>query len=289
MQTIQAFMQIYMYELEQFLKTKQSELTTISFQSDEANTDRPLKEFLKKIIENSFSSIPITTSISSIQFEDSTSIDIQLLKTIRINRVLLKEDITEEIQTILKKSKNAIYTNPDICLEIIYNNQIYYETIELKSTKQDSIPGSSIQQIQPNEWVIFIKHSKNKSDIVTGQYIHSINEKMQFPDRSPRPQVSFKSMVNWNQKNRLLKYSSLIYKKDNMEDIKYHLISDWQNVLSERWIDILFNTTNTKNNEPWFHNNLRKFILSFLKRYETLSEEEKVAFKSKIQSLIKPE
>ncbi len=61
---------------------------------------------------------------------------------------------------------------------------------------------------------------------------------MQFPDRSPRPQVSFKEMVSWNQTNRILKYASLIYKNDAEEQIKYKLIKDWQNVLSERWMDI---------------------------------------------------
>jgi hypothetical protein len=45
MDKIQNFMQVYMYELEIFLYTKKDELKEVSFQSDEANTDRPLKEF----------------------------------------------------------------------------------------------------------------------------------------------------------------------------------------------------------------------------------------------------
>lgn len=289
MQIIQEFMQIYMYELEKYLETKKEEMKQVSFQSDEANTDRPLKEFLKRTIESSFCSIPQTTEISSVQFEGTVGTDMDTLKTIKIKKVLLPEDITDEIREIVKASKNAVYTNPDICLQIIYNSQVYYETIELKSTKQDSIPGSSIQQILPNEWVIFIKHSNNKIEIATGQYIHAINSKMQFPDRSPRPQVSFKEMVSWNQKNRILKYASLIYKNDAEEQIKYKLMEDWQNVLSERWIDMLFNTTTIKSNDPWFNNNMRKFILSFLERYESLSETEKVAFKEKIRMLIRTE
>ncbi len=289
MQIIQDFMQVYMYELEKFLELKKSEIRQVSFQSDEANTDRPLKEFLKKTIESSFSSIPNSTSIASIKFEDTVGIDVDILKEIRITQVLLPEDITDEIKEILKATKNAIYTNPDMCLKILYNNNIFYETVELKSTKQDSIPGSSIQQILPDEWVIFIKHSNNNVDITTGQYIHAINSKMQFPDRSPRPQVSFKEMTNWNQANRILSYSSLIYKKDQEEQAKYNLISDWQNVLSERWIDMLFNTTRVHNNDPWFNNNMRKFILIFLERYEALSDDEKFNFKDRIQSLTKKE
>ena len=287
MKIIQDFMQIYMYELEKFLETKKNELKMVSFQSDEANTDRPLKEFLKLLIETSFSTIPENCEITEIQFEGVNSTDITILKTLKINRVLLPEDITEEIRDLIKESKSSVYTNPDMCLEIIFDNKIYYETIELKSTKQDSIPGSSIQQILPTEWVIFIKHSNNKIEVTTGQYIHAINSKMQFPDRSPRPQVSFKEMMNWNQLNRLIQYSSLVYNKDENEQTKYELIHDWQSVLAERWIEMLFETNTVKNNEPWFNNNMRKFILDFLKRYEALSETEKIEFKDKIKSLIK--
>lgn len=221
MKIIQHFMQIYMYELEKFLETKKEEIRQVSFQSDEANTDRPLKEFLKRTIESSFSSIPPDTRIASVDFEGSVEADIDTLKTIKINSVLLPEDITDKIRQIIRASKDAVYTNPDMCLEIIYNDTFHYETIELKSTKQDSIPGSSIQQIVPDEWVIFIKHANNKIDIATGQYIHAINSKMQFPDRSPRPQVSFKELTNWNRANRILTYDSLLYQKDD-EDFTAH-------------------------------------------------------------------
>lgn len=287
MKIIQDFMQIYMYELEKFLETKKNELKMVSFQSDEANTDRPLKEFLKLLIETSFSTIPEKCEITEIQFEGVNSTDITILKTLKINRVLLPEDITEEIREMIQESKSSVYTNPDMCLEIIFDNKIYYETIELKSTKQDSIPGSSIQQILPTEWVIFIKHSNNKIEVTTGQYIHAINSKMQFPDRSPRPQVSFKEMMNWNQLNRLIQYSSLVYKKDENEQTKYELIHDWQSVLAERWIEMLFEADTVKNNEPWFNNNMRKFILDFLERYEALNETEKIEFKDKIKNLIR--
>lgn len=289
MSKIQNFMQVYMYELEKFLNTKKEELKAVTFQSDEANTDRPLKEFLKNLIEREFVEIPKDTIITDIEYYGEVGIDLSELKKIRILRVLLPEDITEEIKKIVSTTKNAVYTNPDMCLEIFMDGKIVYETIELKSTKQDSIPGSSIQQVLPDEWVIFIKHTTNNIDITTGQYIHAINSKMQFPDRSPRPQVSFKEMQNWNQTNRVLEYAKLLYKKDEEESIKYDLISDWQGVLSDRWIDMLFNATSTKNNEPWFNNNMRKFIVAFLKKYETLSGEEKEILVSRIKSLIKDE
>lgn len=282
-------MQIYMYELEQFLCTKKAELKEVSFQSDEANTDRPLKEFLRTVIENEFTRIPSDTQITDVVFNDVAGVDIDELKKVQVLRVLLPEQITDEIKAIVSATKNAVYTNPDMCLEILMDGQKYYETIELKSTKQDSIPGSSIQQVLPDEWVIFIKHSTAKIEIVTGQYIHAINSKMQFPDRSPRPQVSFKEMQSWNQANRIVQYAKLMYKKDNEESVKYDLINDWQGVLSDRWIDMLFNATSTRNNEPWFNNNMRKFIVAFLDRYEKLSDVEKQALVNRIKSLIKDE
>lgn len=286
MQNIQNFMCIYMYKLEEDLTKHKDDLIKVSFQSDEANTDRPLKEYLKKHIEESFSSIPEDTDIASLCFEGATYTDIQAIQQIQVNRVLLPEDISDELKEIIKASKSSVYTNPDLYLELKLDDEISYESIELKSTKNDSIPGSSIQQIVPEEWVIFIKHSGKSISISTGQYIHAINSKMQFPDRSPRPQVSFKAMSNWNKDNRILNYNSLCYEKDDDDKNKRALISDWQDVLSQRWIDILFNATSTKANEPWFNNNMRKFILSFLTKYETLTDDEKEKFKERVKSLI---
>lgn len=42
---------IYMYKLEEDLTKHKDDLIEVSFQSDEANTDRPLEEYLKKHIE----------------------------------------------------------------------------------------------------------------------------------------------------------------------------------------------------------------------------------------------
>lgn len=286
MNRIESFMQVYMYELEQFLVSKKDDLKLVSFQSDEANTDRPLKEYLKSVIEKEFVKIPDSTSITNVVF-DNLNVNVEELKDIEILRVLLPEEITDEIRKFISVSKDVIYTNPDICFEILLDGRKIYETIELKSTKQDSIPGSSVQQIVPNQWVIFIKHSEGKIEITTGQYIHAINSKMQFPDRSPRPQVSFKEMQSWNQLHRIFNYTKLMYKKDNKEGIKYDLITDWQEVLSKRWVDMLFHSTKVKANEPWFNNNMRKFILLFLEEYEKLDDRGKEAFISKTKKLIK--
>lgn len=286
MQNIHSFMCIYMYKLEEDLTKNKDDLIAVSFQSDEANTDRPLKEYLKKHIEESFPSIPEDTDITSLCFEGTTFTDMQAIKHIQVNRVLLPEDISDELKETIKASKSSVYTNPDLYLELILDDELSYESIELKSTKNDSIPGSSIQQIVPEEWVIFIKHSGKNISISTGQYIHAINSKMQFPDRSPRPQVSFKAISTWNKDNRILDSNALCYTKDDDDKNKRELISDWQDVLSQRWIDVLFNATSTKANEPWFNNNMRKFILSFLTKYEALTDDEKKEFKERVESLI---
>ena len=145
MQNIHNFMCIYMYKLEENLTNHKDDLMKVSFQSDEANTDRPLKEYLKHHIEDSFSSIPEDTDITSLCFEGSAFTDLLAIKQIRVNRVLLPEDISDELKETIKASKSSVYTNPDLYLELRVGNELSYESIELKSTKNDSIPGSSIQ------------------------------------------------------------------------------------------------------------------------------------------------
>ena len=76
------------------------------------------------------------------------------------------------------------------------------------------------------------------------------------------------------------------YSVDTESNEKFELISDWQKVLSDRWIEMLFESNTVKKNEPWFNNNMRKFIISFLSEYESLSSDEQIAFKNKITNLI---
>lgn len=249
-----------MYEFEKYLLTKKQELLNITFQLDEANIDRQLKEFLKSIIENEFNSIPSNTDIRIINIENIEFVYNN--ENFKILNVLLPEEITNDMFSKISFN-NKILKRPDICLKILYDNNIFYETIESKTTKGNTIPGSSIQQIIPNEWIIFIKHTKTKIHVSIGKYINSINSKIQFPDRSPRPKVSYNKLKEWNLKNRKVLNSKIYYYKDNFINDKYLLIKDWQDYLCNKWLDILINSKFNKKNEPWFNNNIRKFIIKF--------------------------
>lgn len=274
-----------MYELENWLNEHYQEVLKISFQSDEANTDKPLKEYLKAVIENKCNSISSFSNIEKLVIGNDSDETIEFeitesVKAISIEQVLLPDDITLEIKNLLKSRKNGVFTNPDLCLKININGNIEYETVELKSTKTDSIPGSSVQQVTPDEWVIFVKHENSQAQIITGKYVHAVNSKMQFPDRSPRPQVSFSELKEWNQKCRS-SYENTVKYNFIDDTLKYELLNDWQNVLAKRWVNIVFKD-NINSNEPWFNNNLRKFILEFLNKYDAMSPPEQNEYKELI-------
>jgi len=279
-----------MFELERELKEKSKKIKTISFHSDEANTDRYLKEYLKDLIENHFNRLPLDCLEKNLiikRDENEAKISCKVFENIYVKHVYLQEELTEKIKDHINKTKPAVYTNPDLLLELTDGISVAYFSIELKSTKNDSIPGSSIQQINPNEWVIFVKHTKNEVEVVTGKYINSINKKLRFPDRSPRPQVSFKEMKNWNIENRFESPNKLIYIiNSNDSETKQLLLEDWLNHLANQWLGIVFNKK-AKKKEPWFNNCLRMFTLKLLSRYEGLTASEKKNFQEHIKAQIK--
>ena len=290
MKELQLFMHLYMYELEIWLNNHVDEVLKISFQSDEANPDRPLKEYLKSVIENRCNGISNFSNIQKlvICYDANEEVEFEISETIKaitIERVLLPEDITPQIKDLLQQRKNAVYTNPDLCLELNINGNKYFETIELKSTTTDAIPGSSVQQVTPDEWVIFVKHRNSQAQISTGKYLHAVNSRMQFPDRSPRPQVSFDTLKNWNNRYRTSDENTVKYHFCDNDYLKYELLNDWQDFLAKRWVNIVF-SNNTNRNEPWFNNNLRKFVLKFLNEYDAMSSLEQTKYKELLKNII---
>nr|WP_322959223.1 hypothetical protein [Mycoplasmopsis canis]WQQ12619.1 hypothetical protein RRG48_01050 [Mycoplasmopsis canis] len=287
MKDLEFVMHLYMYELEKYLLTKRKDILELKFNSDEANIDKPLKDFMKKVIENEFNSIP-ETDIYSINI-DGQEINFNI-DDFKILRALLKDEITNDIKKEINNSKkeSSVYTNPDICLEILFNNKIYYRTIELKSTKNDDIPGSSVKQVVHHEWVIFIQRKDEKVDITTGYYINSV-EKIIFPDRSPRTAISFEKLKKWNDLNRKINKKTIYYtnNKDNYDiQKKEKLINNWEDTLSNEWLTSLNDTKKNRSNEQWFKQQLRNFIIKFLDFYENLETIKQKNFKSNILKIL---
>ena len=109
---------------------------------------------------------------------------------------------------------------------------------------------------------------------------------MQFPDRSPRPQVSFSALRTWNNVFRVYKNNVLTYTEDTNEDTKEDLLNDWQSFLAKRWLHVL--ETKRKNNaEPWFNNNIRKFALMLISNFQQLNKEEQENYLKFIKENIK--
>jgi hypothetical protein len=114
-----------------------------------------------------------------------------------------------------------------------------------------------------------------------------ITEKLPFPDRSPRPQIGFKTLLDWNKKYR--KVENEVLTIENITEInndKIKLLIDWQDYLAAEWLEII-KSQESRNNEKWFNNAIRKFALKFLEYSEQLSESEKENLKNNLTKLIK--
>lgn len=267
------YMNAFMYELEILLNKNLEYFDDVRFQFDEANTDQHIKIKIKEFILNNFKTINTVTEIKS------AISDVFISKEdYKITNIKVPVELTDEDKNYIKETRNAVYTNPDLLFFITDGSIEYRIPIEVKSTKTDKIPGSSIQQIDINDWVIFLKHDdKHILEFVTGKYIDSISGTMQFPDRSPRPQVSYNILKNWNNEYRHYENGILSFKTDESKNDKIQLIDDWQLLLSKRWIDVLKQNKKIYG-EPWFNNNIRKFSILLLDYYNSLSDIEKKRF-----------
>ena len=76
---------------------------------------------------------------------------------------------------------------------------------------------------------------------------------------------------------------------ENISEInndKIKLLTDWQDFLATEWLEII-KCKESRNNEKWFNNAIRKFALKFLEYTETLTENEKEKLKIALTKLIK--
>ena len=285
---LNSFLIVYFYKIENELNTTKNGLETIKFQSEEANTDEHLKKYFQDFLlkNNDLSDVKLKKLAVKIDAEEHI-IEIEKLKTYKITNVLLPEQLSIEQKKSITESKKSVYTSPDLYLEITDGANFYFESVELKSTKDNNIPGSSVQQVSPFEWVIFVKRDNEKVLVTTGFYINSITEKLPFPDRSPRPQIGFKTLLDWNKKYR--KVENEVLTIENITEInndKIKLLTDWQDFLATEWLEII-KSEESRNTEKWFNNAIRKFALKFLDYTDTLTDTEKEKLKNNLTKLIK--
>jgi hypothetical protein len=284
---LQSFLTVYFHKIETLLNKNSSGLENVKFQSEEANTDEYLKKFFQKYLATHNNIADSTLNKLVIKIDDeSHSIDIQQLKKYQIVAVLLPENLNKQQKKEFTKGKVSVYTNPDLYLKITDGSNFFFESIELKSTKGNKIPGSSIQQVSPFEWVIFIKRENKNIKITTGFYINSITEKLPFPDRSPRPQIGFKILVDWNKKHRKIHDTILeISNVTETTNAKIELLDDWQNFLANEWLEIILKTERKKT-EKWFNNAIRKFAIKLLEHYDEIDDEERGKIMTNLRKLI---
>lgn len=281
------FFSTYLFELETNINESNS-LNDVKFQSEESNTDENLKIYFKDYFKSNPSvKAQAFKSITIIVDEKHHQCDLKKLSKYRISNAFLPSELSDDQKLEIAKSKDGVYTNPDLYIEVTDGETLYYDSIELKSTKGDKIPGSSVQQVLPFEWVIFVKRAKKSPKVSTGQYIYSITEKLPFPDRSPRPQVGFQTLSNWNSKNRTISGENLEIKiASKINKAKIDLLKDWQDYLAAEWLEIVQATT-VKPSEKWFNNAIRKFTLKFLEHSESLTKKEISSLKEQLRKLIK--
>lgn len=276
---LEAYMRAYLYELETKLNKNSQILATVKFQQDEANTDKEIKAVLKSFILNHCTKITLIDNVEIDEVRYEINKDCFSIKEALIPG--LDYDLNNDIIHRIAASTNSVFVNPDLVLKCFFWGKEVYQKIELKSTKNNNIPGSSVQQVLPDEWVIFIQHKDGGSiKTITGKYKNSISGTMQFPDRSPRPQISYNELNKWLHEYRAVIDKTLVFKKDNDDNEKTELLTNWQGILSKRWLKVLL--SNKKSNEPWFNNNLRKFAIELLDYYDKLSDSEKTLFKENI-------
>lgn len=283
-----AFLSVYFFELEKQLNQINNHLQHLKFQSEESNTDEFLKKYFKAyFLKNN------TIKKSSVQKlclkVDSTEhiIDVHDLYTYKITNVFLPEELNQEHKAYITRIKKSVYTNPDLYLAISDGNKTYFESVELKSTKGNKIPGSSVQQVLPFEWVIFVKRTNTKVSITTGHYLNSITNKLPFPDRSPRPQIAYKTLENWNKKYRRLEGQVLTIENiTELNRTKMNLLSDWQDHLTNEWMQVI-QAESTLKGEKRFNRAIRKFTVKLLNFTDKLTLEEREMLKEKLKRMTK--
>ena len=273
-----SFFAMYLYGLEQN-EDILSELKAVIFHSDEANTDKDLKKAVKQYMKNHPTVVVDGCGMFLLDIDRNiVASNLEDMMQFSISNVFLPEELTAAHKKIIKETKTSVYTNPDLYIEVVgISDTPQYISLELKSTKQDKIPGSSAQQANPYEWTLFVKHGGvGGIEIISGLYANTVTGRLPFPDRSPRPQVSFSQLKEWNDNFRKYDENGMrltINTKDL--DEKALIISDWERSLVKAWMEYI---ESDKAPNKWFDHTQRMFVVDLLSYYESLNEIDKKTF-----------
>jgi len=133
---------------------------------------------------------------------------------------------------------------PDIICTFSKNGKtIEISKIELKSSKNHVIPGSTIGKLDINQPLIYCYRPKNQDnpyEIRYGQYHTAMGESDidLFQDKTPRPQLNFKKLVPYSQKEINYSYKKkdawiLHYGKCAVNRLNRDVSYSWQDTLTK--------------------------------------------------------
>lgn len=228
-------------QINKVLKDNIDDFTNIKTQEDEMNIDTHLKSRTLKIIKNNMAKINqvLPSNISIINVK------------------------TNAAYFNLKKQQTSVSRLADLVILLNINNQELHYEIEIKKTNNNAIPGSSINQIDPYKTIVFFKFKK-EVEVIVGYYSQAVSGTIRFPDRMPRPEVSF-SVLQTNVEEDLSIEKTIESNQDVFEN-------PVEVFLPERWLKELFSHIK-KNN--WFSKAIRHFSYQLLKKYDTMTPKEK--------------
>lgn len=239
--------------LSQVLKNNIEEFSNIKTKEGELNVDTYLK---KKIIK--------TINSENVFINDN-------LNGIIFNRIYDNKEYFD-----LKNKDESISKITDLVISYTIDGKKLFSEIEVKKTNKDKIPGSSINQINPNKCIIFFKMGK-ETKVEIGYYSQAVSGRVAFPDRAPRPEVSFKVLEESNKEINETNFSEKLIESQNEKSFLYE--GQLSTYLAKQWLNNLFSFKFT----TWFHKAISIFSLSLIEKYESMNDKEKESFKNEIR------
>lgn len=233
----------YIKGLGELLLSKYSEeLANLQYQNGRANLDLPLQKFIKNvIIQNKYYKVD--------GYDDW-----------KVINIYTENEYTDNI-----KNQVENYNNPDMIFEVHLGGDKKYEKLELKTSKDICIKGSSLSNIDNYEQTIFIYRGKDGIDIATGEYYKAITDMVpRITDRQPRLYLSFSKL-----------------KKAMNEDIEIPVNNNYiYDAIADKTINELIKTP--VGEYDWYSKYNAQLLCKFLNLYENLDEKAKLDVKKKL-------